>query len=302
LANYLAQSLNTKLVECRANKNFSGLSGFINLWKYAFSCAKGSTNFTVQRLFLPVLLASILRDKKVVVVLHHYDKNEQNSLFYHLNFKLMLYLLCLNLTKFKVVVVADYWRSWLVEQGVNQDSIYTIPNLFDDEVYKSVKASTHKQQQVYLGQYGVKQHPMVFELAETLTQHGLTCFFTTPYEGAAKTFPTYSIKHLPFDDYLKEIAASLYTVCISSFNEGWNRTAHESLLLGTPVIGNKVGGLGQLLGEAQQPIVSTKEEVIALILQKQNIHIPQEFLMRYHINQILYYAKPLEAYCSDGIG
>ncbi len=298
----MAKSLNIKLVECRVEKNYHGLSGFITLWQYAFGCAKGSINLTVQRLFLPVLLASILRNKNVVVVIHHYDKLEQNSLFYHLNFRLMLYLLRLNLAKFKVVVVADYWRSWLVEHGVNQDSIYTIPNLFDDEVYNSVKASTHKKQQIYLGQYGVKQHPMVFELAETLTQQGLTCFFTTPYEGAAKTFPTYSVKHLPFDDYLKEIAASLYTVCISSFNEGWNRTAHESLLLGTPVIGNQVGGLGQLLDEAQQPIVSTKEEVIALILQKQNIHIPLEFLMRYHINQILYYAKPLEAFCSNGIG
>lgn len=298
----MAQTINTKLVECRANKNFSGLSGFINLWKYAFTCAKGNTNLTVQRLFLPVLVAAILRNEKVVVVLHHYDKKEHNSLFYHFNFKLMLYLLRLNLTRFKVVVVADYWRNWLLEQGINQDSIYTIPNLFDDTVYQSVKTSTHKKQQIYLGQYGVKQHPMVFELAEALAQQGFTCFFTTPYENAAKILPFYSVKYLPFEDYLTEIAASLYTVCISSFNEGWNRTAHESLLLGTPVIGNKVGGLGQLLQEAQQPIVSTKEEVIALILQKQNIHIPQEFLVRYHINQILYYAKPLEAFCSNGIG
>lgn len=297
----MAQSLNIKLVECRAGKNYNGLIGFIHLWKYAFSSAKGAINLTVQRLFFPVLFSAIFRNRKVAVFLHHYDKQEHNSLFYHLNFRLMLYLLQLNLHRLKVVVVADYWRNWLLMQGVNKDSIYTIPNLFNYEVYQSIKTSSPKKQQIYLGQYSVKQHPMVFELAETLAQHGFTCFFTTPYKGAAQIFPAYSVKHLSFEEYLKEIAASLYTVCLSSFNEGWNRTAHESLLLGTPLIGNKVGGLGQLLDEAQQPIVSTKEEVIALILQKQNIHIPHEFLMRYHINQILYYAKPLEAFCSNGI-
>ena len=298
----MAKTLNIKLVECRANKHFNGLSGFLNLWKYAFSYAKGNVNLTVQRLFLPVLLASILRNKKVVVVLHHYDKKEYNSWFYHLNFRLILYLLRLNLSRLKVIVVADYWRNWLLMQGVNQESICTIPNLFDVEIYQSVKISTPKQQQIYLGQYGVKQHSMVFKLAETLTQQGFTCFFSTPFQGTAQKKSTYSVKHLLFDEYLKEVSASLYTVCLSSFNEGWNRTAHESLLLGTPVIGNNVGGLGQLLKEAKQPIVSTKEEVVALILQKQNIHIPQDFLMRYHINQILYYAKPLEEFCSNGIG
>jgi hypothetical protein len=72
------------------------------------------------------------------------------------------------------------------------------------------------------------------------------------------------------------------------------------MLLGTPVIGNNAGGLGQLLREAEQPIVSTKDEVVALIQQNQNIYIPNVFLKQYHINQISYYAKPLVVYCSNG--
>lgn len=289
------------MVEQRTNTNFKGLDGFVKLWIYAFKNARGSVNVTVQRLFLPVLLASVFYNTKVIVVLHHYDKKENNSLFYHFNFWLMLYLVRLNLNRLKVVVVADYWRNWLLQQGVNQDSICTVPNLFNNEVYTSLKTSTPKKQQIYLGQFGAKQHPIIFDLAKELTHHGYTCFFTTPHPHNQHISPNFSVKHLQFDDYLKELGASLYTVCLSSFNEGWNRTAHESLLLGTPVIGNNVGGLGQLLKEANQPMISTKEEVMALILQKQNIHIPETFLMRYHINQISYYAKPLEKFCSNGI-
>jgi hypothetical protein len=34
------------------------------------------------------------------------------------------------------------------------------------------------------------------------------------------------------------------TVCLIKVNEGWNRLAHESILIGTPVFGYGNGGLG----------------------------------------------------------
>ncbi len=300
LGNYLAQTLHVTFKEYRAALNFKGLTGFLRLWRYAFKHANGNINLTVQRMILPVLLAGILNNRKTIVVLHHYDKREQNSWLYHLNVSFLIHLLKLNLNKLKVVVVADYWKDWLIDKGVNESSIYVVPNLFDTEVYAMVKHSIIKRNQIYLGQFGAKQHPLIFEIAEDLKAAGYHCFFSTTSPEGTHIAANYEVKHLSFEAYLKELAASLYTVCLTSFNEGWNRTAHESLMLGTPVIGNNAGGLGQLLKEAHQPIVSTKEEVIALILQKQNIHIPESLFKQYHINQILYYAKPLVAYCSNG--
>jgi glycosyltransferase involved in cell wall biosynthesis len=297
---YLATSLHINYVECRIEKEFKGLKGFLLLWNYAFKHANGTINLTVQRIALPILLMGIFRRSKTIVVLHHYDRKEQHSWFYHFNMKLLIYLLKIDIHKLRVVVVAQYWKDWLIQRGVKQSNIEVIPNLFDDKIYEEVKTTTLKKQQIYLGQFGAKQHPLVFEIAEELTTLGYYCFFTTSQSNVVIAHQHYEVKKLIFDEYLKELAASLYTVCFTSFNEGWNRTAHESMLLGTPVIGNNAGGLGQLLREANQPIISTKEEVVALILQKQNIYIPDVFLKQYHINQISYYAEPLVAYCSNG--
>lgn len=300
IGKYLASLLNINYVECRAIKEFKGLKGFLLLWYFAFKQANGGINITVQRMALPVFLMGILRRSKTIVILHHYDRKEQNSWFYHFNMKWLIYLLKIDTQKLRVVVVAQYWKDWLIDSGVKESNIDVIPNLFDNKLYEDVKTVTPKKHQIYLGQYGAKQHPMAFKIAEELTALGYYCFFTTPYANVALAHQNYVVKQLAFDEYLKEIASSLYTVCLTSFNEGWNRTAHESLLLGTPVIGNHAGGLGQLLKEASQPIVSTKEEVVALILQKKHIYIPDVFLKQYHINQISYYAQPLVAYCSNG--
>jgi glycosyltransferase involved in cell wall biosynthesis len=297
---YLAKLLHINYVECRIEKEFKGLKGFLLLWYYAFKHANGTINLTVQRMALPVLLMGILRRSKTIVVLHHYDRKEKNSWFYHINMKLLIYLLKIDTQKLRVVVVAQYWKDWLIQKGIKQSNIDVIPNLFDDKIYEDVKTTTLKKQQIYLGQFGAKQHPLVFEIAKELTTLGYYCFFTIPKSNEVITHQNYEVKQLTFDEYLKELASSLYTVCLTSFNEGWNRTAHESLLLGTPVIGNNAGGLGQLLREANQPIISTKEEVVALILQKKKIYIPDVFLKQYHINQFSYYAQPLVAYCSNG--
>jgi glycosyltransferase involved in cell wall biosynthesis len=300
LGNYMAKTLHVMFNEYRVSSNIKGIFGFLSLWRYAFKHAKGNINLTVQRMVFPVLLAGILNGGKTIVVLHHYDKKEQNSWLYHLNIKLLIYLLKLDMDKLKVVVVADYWKEWLLNKGVKEASIYVVPNLFDNEAYESLKHSIVKKEQIYLGQFGAKQHPLVFEIAKDLKLAGYYCFFTTPFIEGIQLASTFEVKHLTFEAYLKELASSLYAVCLTSFNEGWNRTAHESLMLGTPVVGNDAGGLGQLLKESHQPIVSTKDEVIALILQKQNIHIPDAFLKQYHISQILYYARPLVAYCGNG--
>jgi hypothetical protein len=85
--------------------------------------------------------------------------------------------------------------------------------IFEPDIPEDVKIKTVKKQQIYLGQFGAKQHPFVFDIAEELTALGYYCFFTTPYSTDIHTHQYYDVKHLALDEYLKELAASLYTVC-----------------------------------------------------------------------------------------
>ncbi len=301
LSSYLANTLGYSFVEHRSAKNHKGLIGFLQLWWFGFKHAKGAVNITVQRLCFPVLLASIFTNKKAIVVFHHYDSREKNSFLYHLNFRLMLILLKSGCGRLKVVVVANYWQRFLLQHGVLTDDVFIMPNLFDTEIYAQAKADVKKNKQVYFGQFSTKQHPYVFEIIDQLAKNGYTCFFTTLHQHEVKVTPSYSVKSLPYSAYLQQIASSLYTVCLSDINEGWNRTAHESLLLGTPIIGNNAGGLGELLQLAHQPIINSGSEVTQIILQNRPINIPQIFFEPFDLRQISYYAKSIVAFCNNGI-
>ncbi|HVZ47939.1 MAG TPA: glycosyltransferase family 4 protein [Gemmatimonadaceae bacterium] len=53
-------------------------------------------------------------------------------------------------------------------------------------------------------------------------------------------------------EYLELLAASAVVVTMSTFDEGWCRTAHEAMLLGRPVVGSGRGGMGELLAGGAQ--------------------------------------------------
>jgi glycosyltransferase involved in cell wall biosynthesis len=52
---------------------------------------------------------------------------------------------------------------------------------------------------------------------------------------------------LSYSEYLLLLHVSDVVLTLSKFNEGWNATAHEAMLLGTPVIGSGKGGMAELL-------------------------------------------------------
>ena len=71
---------------------------------------------------------------------------------------------------------------------------------------------------------------------------------------------TRDCKKYPFQEVLggRSFEAAISGACCMGATsprgarEGWNRTAHEALLAGTPVVGVRAGGLGELLGGAGQ--------------------------------------------------
>ena len=54
------------------------------------------------------------------------------------------------------------------------------------------------------------------------------------------------------ENFLK---ATDLVITMSLMNEGWNRIAHEAMLVGTPVIGNGSGGMSDLLVNGDQTII-----------------------------------------------
>ena len=48
---------------------------------------------------------------------------------------------------------------------------------------------------------------------------------------------------------------------MSCMYEGWNRTAHEAMLMGTPVVGNAIGNSGELLNGAGQLICNNYKQL-----------------------------------------
>src|SRR5690606_6562501 len=111
--------------------------------------------------------------------------------------------------------------------------------------------------------------PEIESLAARLTRDGYYCFFSTPDTAlAAPSNGKYEVICFhDFKDYLEQISMCCCTLALSKIAEGWNRTAHESILLGTPVIGYKRAGLGDLLHISSSVVVKNPDEAYDCIKQ-----------------------------------
>ena len=58
--------------------------------------------------------------------------------------------------------------------------------------------------------------------------------------------------NLSHRNYLTLLKSSSMVIAMSKFKEGWCRTAHEAMLLKTPVIGSGLGGMQELLVGGKQ--------------------------------------------------
>jgi hypothetical protein len=90
------------------------------------------------------------------------------------------------------------------------------------------------------------------------------------------------------------MAAAQWTLALSNYQEGWNRTAHESILVGTPVIGYANGGLSDLLQLSHSKIVKSPNEAFRLICQ--NVHDDSSkatFIEQFHTNKCNQYLQPI---------
>jgi glycosyltransferase involved in cell wall biosynthesis len=156
-----------------------------------------------------------------------------------------------------VVTVSQFWREVLESLGV--DDVRVIYNAFDLEMFDF----TAEEVQRFRGEMGLAGKPIIYvgnaqeakganQVVDALQGFDAHLVTSGVQEGAiaARRFD------LPYKEYLLLLAASDVVVTMSSFLEGWNRTAHEAMLCGTPVVGSGTGGMGELLKRGGQVVCS----------------------------------------------
>ncbi len=271
---------NVEFKQIRKHKFYDNWFAHLELLFVGLIQTNAQLNLLVSRFAIPALLKSFFTNNKFIVVFHYEDPKDNSSIILKSYYELFFVLL--NLLKPKnlaILIVAPFWETYF-KNKLNGVQIIYFPNLFNLSEYNSIKPNK-KTNQIHLGQWSWKNDSMIFELAEQLFKLGYNCYFSTNNPNEAGSFYTYEIIAENRESYLKRMAESAYTIAFTSINEGWNRLAHESILLGTNVIGFNKGGLGDLLIESNSFIVENSDQALEIILAKKSSVTPVSFINRY---------------------
>ena len=150
-----------------------------------------------------------------------------------------------------------------------------------------------KKKQIHLGQWSFKNQADVFEIAKHLTEQGYYCYFSTNFKDFASKTSTYEVVYFDkFENYLTQMALSEFTLALTGINEGWNRVAHESILVGTPVIAYAKAGLLDLVNESKSIAANNMEEVLQAIENK-NVQANLHLLAHYDIKNAADYLNKM---------
>jgi hypothetical protein len=281
----------------RLKGHFHQLGGYIHLLFWFYKHATAQVNIVPLRGGLPSMLRNIFTQNKTIVVLH---SHVQPYASWYL--KLLYYLLLKVFSVFKpkhavIVTVANCWKTEFEKAGVPAASVYVVPNLFIASEYASFQSST-KQKLIHLGMNESKTDKALFDLAERLNKQGYRCYFSTTDKAKETKGQGYEVVYFShFENYLKVMSESLYTIQFPSIEEGWSRIGHESILVGTQLIGRPVGGLAELLEESGSIKANSINEIEAIITKGVVQAVHSDFLKKYDELKAAQWIVPLVNFC-----
>lgn len=215
---------------------------------FNLSRIKGEKDLWIRDLnSLTVLNSQKTRGKNLAIV-HHIDFSQSSSLSKPINL-LIEKNIYRNLKKADAILtVSQYWKNHFLKLG--HSKVFTIYNAFDFEEFNisDEEVSDFKKRYnlgekpiLYIG--NCQKAKGVLETYEALKD--LDVNLITSGEQFLK-IPAQNLE-VSHADYLKLLKASAVVITMSKFKEGWCRTAHEAMLLKTPVIGSGLGGMRELL-------------------------------------------------------
>lgn len=266
----------------RLEKQLTNFFSHIKLLVWSFFKSNADINVVVLRTGISAMLRNWFNQRQVWIVLHNYDEQDNKSKTLKLYFKVLFFLLKkVSHQRFKIIAVSPFWCQYFKSQ-FQIKHVEWFPNLFDVSKYQSFK-NNEKFPWIHLGQFSSKNDEQIFELAKRLSKDGYYCYFSTLNpETAAPNNGSYEIICFNgFLDYLSQVSHSLCTLALVKINEGWNRVAHESLLLNTPVIGYQKAGLGDLLKESNSICVKNIDEAYICIKEAVLMLPDEHFILKY---------------------
>ena len=189
---------------------------------------------------------------KRIVIMFHFDLNETEKKRKH---QFFFNRFLKNAKNAKVIVIAQYWKNYLEALGLND--IEVIYCAYDVERYKR-----YLSKEDFLEKYGLPDKPIIYLGKNSIPKTWDAYNTIKPLEkdylivttGHMRNFNGPIHLDLNFEDYCSFLHFCSVTLLLPRFAEGWSRIAHESLICGSPVIGNGKGGMRELLENANQPI------------------------------------------------
>lgn len=154
-----------------------------------------------------------------------------------------------------IVVIAQYWKKYFEDRGYT--NVHLIYCGYQLEQYHCTEEEVDK----FRSRYGLQGKKVIYIGNPQLKKGAAIAYealkdssYTLVTSGVRDQFLDALHLDLAFKEYLCLLKASEVVVLMSQFAEGWNRIAHEAMLMGTPVIGTGYGGMEEVLSGGQQEI------------------------------------------------
>lgn len=291
----IANNCDICFTEVRFRRNFKGPFAWLLLLLKSMFHANGDVVVTVARLGMPVWWRIRFGRAKMLLVLHNLDQSDGKRKLYHRQVKRTLKLAARHPNRIAVVVVAEYWKQQVQEMAKGA-KVFLFPNLFDNaklHFYRDVVSK--KSNLIHLGQYSSKIDRKAYHLLiSSLKQAGLVCYFSDNTGQQSQDFP---ISHFSTHEaYLKQMALSSCTIILNAVQEGWNRVAHESFLVGTQVISKGGGGLSELVQTGNGYLVKDVEDACWTAQQPELRPISYGNLVQFDLSNRDTFATPICAW------
>ncbi len=242
------ENLEAKYLKWRFLKPLSWFLGFIKL--------KGCKDLWIRHSFIDVAALPLSKAKgKNLALIYHIDNSVFSLIlrpFFFLTEKFFYHSLKKTDT---IVTISEYWKKHFLEKGyANVYKIYCGFDLADFKIGHQEVSEFKKRFKlegkpiIYIGNCQKAKGVMeTWQALKDLDVHLVTSGKRTI------NIPALNLD-LEHRDYLKLLKASSVVVAMSKFKEGWCITAHEAMLLKTPVIGSGLGGMKELLEGGRQVV------------------------------------------------
>lgn len=214
---------------------------------------KGEKDLWIRDFYSVLTMPFDKTQGKNIVMVHHVDFSGF-PMITHPAFFAATKLFYRNLKKADAIVtVSEYWKQHFLQKGYS--NVYKIYNGFDLPQFEISDLEVEE----FKKKYGLEVKPIIYlgncqkpkGVVETWNAlKGLDAHLVTSGRPAVK-IPARNLE-LSYREYLCLLKSSCVAVTMSKFKEGWNRTTHEAMLLGTPVIGSGLGGMRELLEGGNQ--------------------------------------------------